>query len=144
MCEIFVDEVVDATKIPAGDVNARKVNAALNSAGLGPKGLARDTMLRLMNVVQTYDLEHGCVVGEEQMCNYSHATRAAVRALRLEGGPRIPKLSVLALILSIMKHPEKARKSEPGKYGNERSMKGTILWRSEKAGKSRTSRKLRR
>ena len=71
-------------RIPAGDVNARKVNTALNSAGLGSKELARDTMLRLMNVVQIYDLEHGCVVDEEQMCNYlsSRATRAAVRALR--------------------------------------------------------------
>ena len=53
-----------------------------------------------MNVVQIYDLEHGCVVGEEQMCNYlsSQATRAAVRALRFEGaglrGPeaQCPKL----------------------------------------------------
>ena len=83
-------------KITAGDVNARKVNTALNSAGLGSKELARDTMLRLMNVVQIYDLEHGCVVGEEQMCNYlsSHAMRAAVRALPFEGGPRIPMLSV--------------------------------------------------
>ena len=82
-------------KIPAG-FNARKVNTALNSAGLGSKELACDTMLRLMNVVQIYDLEHGCVVGEKQMCNYlsSHATRAAVPALRFEGGPRIPKLSV--------------------------------------------------
>ena len=85
-------------QIPAGDVNARKVNTALNSAGLGSKELARYTMLRLMNVVQTYDLEHGCLVkvGEEQMCNYlsSHATREAVHALRFEGGPRIPQLSV--------------------------------------------------
>ena len=74
-------------KVPAGDVNARKVNTPLNSVGLGSKELACDTMLRLMNVVQTYDLEHGCVVGEEQMCKYlsSHATRAAVRALRFEG-----------------------------------------------------------
>ena len=46
-------------KIPAGDVNARKVNTALNSADLGSKELARDTMLRLMNEVKTYDLEHG-------------------------------------------------------------------------------------
>ena len=92
-------------KTPAGDVSACKVNTALHSAGLGSKELARDTMLRLMNVVQTYDLEHGCVVCEEQMCSYlsSHATRAAVRALRFEGGPRIPKLSVQALTLSIMK-----------------------------------------
>ena len=41
-------------KIPAGDVNARKVNTALSSAGLGSKQLARDTVLRLMNVVQIY------------------------------------------------------------------------------------------
>ena len=54
-------------KIPAGDVSARKVNTALNSAGLGSKELGHDTVLRLMHVVQTYDLEHGCVVGEEQM-----------------------------------------------------------------------------
>ena len=63
---------------------------------VGSKELARDTMLQLMNIAQIYDLEHGCVVAEEQMCNYlsSHATRAAVRALRFQGGPRIPKLSV--------------------------------------------------
>ena len=83
-------------KIPAGDVNARKVNTALNCAGLGSKELARDTILRLMHVVQIYDIEHGCVVGEQQMCDYlnSHATRAAACALRFKGGPRIPKLSV--------------------------------------------------
>ena len=87
-------------KIPAGDVHARKLNAALNSAGLGSQELARDTVsdtvLRLMNVVETEDLEHGCVVGEEQMCNYlsSHARFAAVHARRFEGGPRIRKLSV--------------------------------------------------
>ena len=84
-------------KTPAGDVKTRKVNTALNFAGLGSKELARDKMLRLIIVVvvQIYDLEHGRVVGEQQMCNYlsSHATRAAVRALRCEWGPRIPKLS---------------------------------------------------
>ena len=56
-------------KIPAADVNARKENIALNSAGLGSKELARDTVLRLRNAVQIYELEHGRVVGEEQMCN---------------------------------------------------------------------------
>ena len=69
-------------KISAGDVNAHKANAALNPADLGTKGLARDTLLQLMKVVQTYDLAHGCGAGEEQMwnCLSSKAMCAAVSA----------------------------------------------------------------
>ena len=60
-----------------------KVNAALNPAEGATKGLARDTMLWLMNVVQIYDLEHGCVVGEEQM--FSRFSSRLCVQLRVHG-----------------------------------------------------------
>ena len=108
MCEIFVDEVVDATKDSCRRCQCSRsqhssqlcrLRGSQHSSQLcrlRVKELACDTMLRLMNVVQIYDLEHGCVVGEKRMCYRlsSQATRAAVHALRFEGGPRIPKLSV--------------------------------------------------
>ena len=43
--------------------------AGAGCAGLGSKEFARDTMLRLRNVAQIYDIEHGCLVGEEQMAD---------------------------------------------------------------------------
>ena len=63
MCEIFVDEVVDATKDSCKRCQCSKSQHSSQLCRLGSKELARDTMLRLLSVVQTYDLEHGCVVG---------------------------------------------------------------------------------
>ena len=51
-------------------------------AGFGSKELARDTILRLRNLAQIYDLDYGCLLGEEQMGNTS-APRLRVQLFML-------------------------------------------------------------